>query len=57
MYTPYEGPKLANQKNRKSGVFDRKYGGSHSQFHRYFYINIGENNPTLLEGSLTYLLN
>ena len=29
-YTPYEGPNLANSKNRKLGVFDRKLEGNHS---------------------------
>ena len=31
-YTPYEGPKSANQVDRKLGVFDMKLEGSHSIF-------------------------
>ena len=32
-YMPYEGPKAANQIDRKLGVFDRKLEGSHFIFY------------------------
>ena len=32
-YTSYEGPNLANQKNRKLVVFDRKLEGSYSLYY------------------------
>ena len=38
IYTPYEGPNLANQINRKLGVLDRKSDGSHCMF-CYFEMN------------------
>ena len=36
LYTSYESLNMANQKNRKLGVFGRKLGGSHSLFYCYF---------------------
>ena len=37
-HTPYEGLCLANQINRKLGVFDRKLEGSHCTFYCYSSI-------------------
>ena len=39
--TPYEGFNLANQKNRKLVVFDRKLAGRHS-LHYVILLNIRE---------------
>ena len=41
MYTPYEGPNLANQENRKLVVFDRKLEESYSLYYDVL-LNINE---------------
>ena len=48
VYTPYEGPNLANQKSRKLGVFGQKLGGSHSPFHLIIILIKITENETIM---------